>query len=79
MQSVELTLASLALYGTILFAPGALLALAQDNGRLGSWPRSSRPWLYAALAAAMLGVLLLVVRSDPWQTGLKHPIRLRNR
>jgi len=60
-QTLELALASLALYGTILFAPGALLALARDNGRLGSWPRSSRPWLYAALAAAMLGVLLLVL------------------
>lgn len=60
-QTVELTLATVALYGAVLFAPQALHAIGQRRARLRSWIKSSVAWLYAGIAAAGLGVLLLII------------------
>ena len=60
-QTMELTLAALALYGAIVFAPEVLQMFARRRVSLGTWIGNSGPWFYAGLAAASLGVLLLVI------------------
>lgn len=60
-QSIELTLATLALYGVLIFGPAALVALVENREHLRSWAKSSGAWLYAAVVAALLGVLVLLI------------------
>jgi hypothetical protein len=60
-QTLELTLAAFAFYGSIVFAPEVLELIAERRGSLRVWTKSSGPWIYAGLAAAALGVLLLVI------------------
>jgi 4-amino-4-deoxy-L-arabinose transferase-like glycosyltransferase len=61
VQTLELTLAALALYGVVLFSPQALELLMHHRTRLRSRVRSRPSWLYAAGGAAILGIVLLAV------------------
>lgn len=60
-QTLELTLATAGLYGTILFAPQAVLAVLRRRVGTRRRPESSGRWLYTAVAAAALGVVLLLI------------------
>ena len=60
-QTLELTLAAFAFYGAIVFAPVVLELIARRRTSLRVWIKGSGPWIYAGLAAAVLGVLLLVI------------------
>jgi 4-amino-4-deoxy-L-arabinose transferase-like glycosyltransferase len=61
VQSVELTLATLALYGAVLFSPQTVAAVAPRLGDVRAWIGRSSRSLYAALGLVLVGVLLLVI------------------
>jgi hypothetical protein len=61
VQTVEMALAVLGLYGSILFAPELVEALRTGRANPRSWMRHEPHWAYAALGAAALGVLVLLI------------------
>jgi hypothetical protein len=60
-QTLELTLAVFAFYAVILLALQILEALLRHRAALGDWVSGFGVWFYAGIAAALVGLLVLII------------------